>query len=68
MPSQLGFSGGEPLLRDDLEILVAEARRLGFYSNLITSGCGIERDAHPGIQGRGAWTTSSSRSRTRRGR
>src|ERR1700674_3484509 len=23
---QLGFSGGEPLLRDDLEILVAEAR------------------------------------------
>jgi PqqA peptide cyclase len=38
---QLGFSGGEPLLRDDLEILVAEARRLGFYSNLITSGVGL---------------------------
>src|SRR5450755_1720462 len=34
---QLGFSGGEPLPRDDLEILVAEARALGFYSNLITS-------------------------------
>ncbi|HXX85978.1 MAG TPA: radical SAM protein, partial [Casimicrobiaceae bacterium] len=29
---QLGLSGGEPLLRDDLEFLVAEARRLGYYS------------------------------------
>ena len=38
---QLGFSGGEPLMRGDLEILVAEARRLGFYSNLITSGIGL---------------------------
>ncbi|HEX5394506.1 MAG TPA: pyrroloquinoline quinone biosynthesis protein PqqE [Rhodocyclaceae bacterium] len=38
---QCGFSGGEPLLRDDLEILVAEARRLGFYTNLITSGIGL---------------------------
>ena len=39
--AQLGFSGGEPLLRDDLEILVAEARKLGYYSNLITSGVGM---------------------------
>ena len=39
--TQLGFSGGEPLLRDDLEVLVAEARRLGYYSNLITSGIGL---------------------------
>lgn len=39
--AQLGFSGGEPLLRDDLEILVAEARTLGFYTNLITSGVGL---------------------------
>lgn len=39
---QLGFSGGEPLMRSDLEILVAEARRLGFYSNLITSGIGLD--------------------------
>ena len=38
---QLGFSGGEPLLRDDLETLVAEARRLGYYSNLLTSGVGL---------------------------
>jgi pyrroloquinoline quinone biosynthesis protein E len=39
---QLGLSGGEPLLRDDLEIVVAEAHRLGFYSNLITSGVGLD--------------------------
>jgi pyrroloquinoline quinone biosynthesis protein E len=39
--AQLGFSGGEPLVRDDLEVLVAEARRLGYYSNLITSGVGL---------------------------
>jgi len=39
--TQLGFSGGEPLVRDDLEVLVAEARTLGYYSNLITSGIGL---------------------------
>ena len=38
---QLGLSGGEPLTRDDLEPIVAEAHRLGFYSNLITSGVGL---------------------------
>lgn len=38
---QLGLSGGEPLVRDDLEVLVAEAHRLGFYINLITSGVGL---------------------------
>ena len=38
---QLGLSGGEPLARDDLEAIVAEARRLGFYTNLITSGVGL---------------------------
>lgn len=38
---QLGLSGGEPLVRDDLEILIAEAHRLGFYINLITSGVGM---------------------------
>jgi PqqA peptide cyclase len=38
---QLGFSGGEPLLRDDLEELVAYGRQLGFYTNLITSGVGL---------------------------
>ena len=39
--TQLGFSGGEPLMREDLEILAAEARGLGYYSNLITSGVGL---------------------------
>jgi pyrroloquinoline quinone biosynthesis protein E len=38
---QCGFSGGEPMLRDDLEELVAEAHRLGFYTNLLTSGVGL---------------------------
>jgi pyrroloquinoline quinone biosynthesis protein E len=38
---QLGLSGGEPLTRDDLEIIVAEAHRLGYYTNLITSGVGL---------------------------
>jgi len=38
---QLGLSGGEPLARDDLEPIVAEAHRLGFYINLITSGVGL---------------------------
>jgi pyrroloquinoline quinone biosynthesis protein E len=38
---QCGFSGGEPLVRDDLEELVAEAHKLGFYTNLLTSGIGF---------------------------
>jgi PqqA peptide cyclase len=39
---QLGFSGGEPLARADLEILVREAHSLGYYTNLITSGVGLD--------------------------
>lgn len=39
---QLGFSGGEPLLRDDLEELVAYGHELGYYTNLITSGIGLK--------------------------
>ena len=38
---QLGLSGGEPLLREDLDALIDEARGLGYYSNLITSGVGL---------------------------
>ena len=38
---QLGLSGGEPLARDDLELIVAEAHTLGFYINLVTSGVGL---------------------------
>lgn len=39
--AQLGFSGGEPLVRPDLPELIAEARHLGYYTNLITSGLGL---------------------------
>ena len=39
--AQLGFSGGEPLVRQDLPELIAEARLLGYYTNLITSGLGL---------------------------
>ena len=39
--AQLGFSGGEPLLRDDVEELIGEAHKLGYYTNLITSGIGL---------------------------
>ena len=42
--TQLGFSGGEPLVRKDLEDLIREARRLGYYTNLITSGVGMDAD------------------------
>lgn len=41
---QLGFTGGEPLLRDDLEVLVEYADKLGFYTNLITSGIGLTEE------------------------
>jgi len=41
---QLGFSGGEPLTRPDLPVLVKHARELGYYSNLITSGYGLSEE------------------------
>ena len=50
---QLGLSGGEPLLRDDLEIIVAEARRLGFYSNLLTSGVGLTAERAAALKAAG---------------
>lgn len=40
--TQLGFSGGEPLVRRDLDILIRNARELGYYTNLITSGVGMD--------------------------
>lgn len=42
--AQLGFSGGEPLARRDLEELIGEARSLGYYTNLITSGVGMDEN------------------------
>ncbi len=41
---QLGFSGGEPLARRDLDTLIGEAHKLGYYTNLITSGVGMDAD------------------------
>jgi pyrroloquinoline quinone biosynthesis protein E len=41
---QLGLSGGEPLVREDLEPIVAEAHTLGYYINLITSGVGLTEE------------------------
>jgi PqqA peptide cyclase len=38
---QVHFSGGEPLVRGDLEQLIAEADRCELYTNLITSGLGL---------------------------
>jgi pyrroloquinoline quinone biosynthesis protein E len=40
---QLGLSGGEPLVRRDLPELISEARSLGYYSNLLTSGMGLSQ-------------------------
>lgn len=40
---QLGLSGGEPLVRPDVEELAAHARSLGLYSTLVTSGVGLTR-------------------------
>lgn len=53
---QVHFTGGEPLLRPDLEALVRRARELGLYVNLITSGVGMtesraRRLAEAGIDG-----------------
>lgn len=42
--AQLGFSGGEPLVRQDLDVLIQHAHQLGFYTNLITSGIGLTED------------------------
>lgn len=50
---QCGFSGGEPLLRDDLEVLVAEAHRLGFYTNLLTSGVGLTAERAAALKAAG---------------
>jgi PqqA peptide cyclase len=40
---QLGLSGGEPLVRADVEELAGHARQLGLYTTLVTSGVGLTR-------------------------
>lgn len=56
---QLGISGGEPLLRDDIETIVEEAHSLGYYSNLITSGVGLTEKRIDAFKKVG-WTIFSS--------
>lgn len=41
---QIGFSGGEPLARRDLAELVHGAREARLYTNLITSGVGLDEN------------------------
>ena len=41
---QIGFSGGEPLGRRDLVELIREARDAKLYTNLITSGIGLDEN------------------------
>jgi pyrroloquinoline quinone biosynthesis protein E len=41
---QIGFSGGEPLARSDLPELVRGGREANLYTNLITSGIGLDDD------------------------
>jgi pyrroloquinoline quinone biosynthesis protein E len=50
---QVHFTGGEPLLRDDLEALVARAAQLELYSNLITSGLPLTHKRLAGLQAAG---------------
>ena len=39
---QLGFSGGEPMVRQDIVELVSEAVKMGYYCNLITSALSLD--------------------------
>lgn len=41
---QVNLTGGEPLIRSDLESLIEEARSLDLYTNLITSGIPLTRE------------------------
>jgi pyrroloquinoline quinone biosynthesis protein E len=41
---QVTLTGGEPLLRDDLEQIIAAARGSDIYTTLITSGVPLDRD------------------------
>jgi len=50
---QVNLTGGEPLLRSDLERLIAHAHRLGLYTNLITSGVPLSRRRLARLRGNG---------------
>jgi pyrroloquinoline quinone biosynthesis protein E len=50
---QIGFSGGEPLARRDLGEFVRAAREAKLYTNLITSGIGLDDDRLRGLRDAG---------------
>src|SRR5438477_117121 len=60
---QIGFSGGEPLARRDLPDLIRAAREANLYSNLITSGIGLDDD---GLCARNRDSSQSAASRQNR--
>src|ERR1700721_1132935 len=47
------FSGGEPLLFPDLDQLVARARAVGLYTNLITSAVGLTQERAENLKNAG---------------
>src|SRR5271165_5179952 len=49
----LHFTGGEPLARPDLTELIAAARAAGLYTNLITSGIGLNQARLQALVGAG---------------
>lgn len=50
---QVHFTGGEPVLRPELQALVQHARGLGLYTSLITSGLGLTRERLEALAGAG---------------
>lgn len=50
---QVHLTGGEPLVRHDLEPLVERARRLELYTQLVTSGIPLTRARLAGLRARG---------------
>ena len=50
---QVDFTGGEPLARPDLTELIAGARAAGLYTNLITSGLGLNETRLQALVDRG---------------
>lgn len=50
---QLHLSGGEPTVRQDLEAIVAQAAKVGLYSNLITAAVTLTRERLEGLAAAG---------------
>lgn len=50
---QVHLTGGEPLLREDLETIVEEARRSELYVHLVTSGVPLSRERLASLRDRG---------------